>query len=269
MVPPTIGSITYPFGQLPSMFSFSFLQFLLLNFGIILPAFLVCIVKICLKRNIITKTNSLIVFSFALSGLMLFLIVQIIKFQPWDFDDNKLLVYFQFLAIPLILLVIKNIYSRMKTVGILIAMLFVTLALFSGVIDMIPRLAMTSDTLPVIFALDARDMANYIRATIPQNELILTGTDHRNPVDALAGRPVLVGYPGWLWSRGINYTKREEEVSHFYAFPSEDNPLLKEFNIHYVLLDNQTIVDFKANKQTFDKVFLIIYHLGQYTLYKI
>jgi hypothetical protein len=269
MVPATIGSVTYPYGQLPTVFSFSFLQFLLLNFGIILPTFLVCVIKISFRRNLFTKTNSLIIFSFATAGLLLFLLVQIIKFQPWDFDDNKLLVYFQFLAIPLILLVIKNIYAKTRAIGILIAILFITLALFSGIIDMIPRLAMTKDTLPVIFALDAKHMANYIKTAIPQNELILTGTDHRNPVDALAGRPVLVGYPGWLWSRGINYSKREKEVSNFYVFPSVDNPLLKEFNIQYVLLDNQTITDFKANKQAFDKVFPIIYHIGQYTLYKI
>lgn len=200
---------------------------------------------------------------------MLFIIVELIKFQPWDFDDNKLLIYFQFFAIPVILLVIKDIYSRVKFAGIFIAVIFIGLALFSGAIDMIPRLAMTSDTLPIIFAQDAQQMADYIKTTIPQNELILTGTDHRNPVDALAGRPVLVGYPGWLWSRGIDYSQREQEVKNFYFLPSTDNPLLKQFNIKYVLLDSQTISDFNADKNVFDKKFIILYHIGQYTLYKI
>jgi hypothetical protein len=269
MVPPTIGSVTFPFGVLPTIFSFSFLEFLLLNFGIILPVFIICLVKIFFKRNILAKDNSIIILSFAFSGLVIFLLVQIIKFQPWDFDNNKLLVYFQFFAIPLILLVINNIYKKTKTAGIFIATIFICLALFSGVIDMIPRLAMTQDTLPVIFATDSQNMANYIKATIPQEELILTGTDHRNPVDALAGRSVLVGYPGWLWSRGINYSAREEEVKNFYAFPSKNNPLLKEFKIKYVLLDNQTIFDLKAEKAIFDRNFRFIYQVGQYTLYKI
>jgi hypothetical protein len=200
---------------------------------------------------------------------MLFLVVQIIQFQPWDFDNNKLLVYFQFFAIPIIMFVILNIFKRRKAIGIFVAIVFITLSLFSGMIDMIPRLAMTQYTLPIIFAVDAQSMANYIKINIPQNELILTGTDHRNPVDALAGRPVLVGYPGWLWSRGINYSERESEVSNFYAYPSINSPIINEFNIHYVLLDNQTIADFKANKQIFDKNFTLIYQAGQYTLYKI
>ena len=269
MVPPTIGSITYPINGLPTIFSFSFVQFLLINFGIILPAFLVCFAKIIYKKNLLTKNNSLMVFSFAVSGLMLFLVVQLIKLQPWDFDNNKLLVYFQFFAIPLILFVIKNIFDHKKITGIVIAVCFITLALFSGTIDMIPRLAMTKTTLPIIFATDAQLMANHIKRVVPQNELILTGTDHRNPVDALAGRPVLVGYPGWLWSRGINYSEREVEIENFYKYPSINNSLIKEFNIHYVLLDNQTIVNFKADKQTFDRNFPIIYYSGQYTLYKI
>ncbi len=269
MAPPTIGSVIFPTGQLPTIFSFSFLQFLLINFGIILPTFLVCVIKIFLKRKTFTKDNLIIVFAFTLSGALLFLIVQLIKFQPWDFDDNKLLVYFQFFAIPIILLVIKNIFEHKKIAGIFIMTTFIVLALFSGVIDMIPRLTMTENTLPVIFAQDAVQMANYIKTNIPQNELILTGTDHRNPVDALAGRPVLVGYPGWLWSRGINYSVREQEVSNFYFLPTKDNPLLKEFPVKYVLLDNQTISDFKANQQTFDNDFKMLYHIGQYTLYKL
>jgi hypothetical protein len=269
MVPSTIGSVVFPLNTLPTIISFSFLQFLLLNFGIILPAFIVCFAKIIYKKNLLTKTNSLVIFAFALSGIILFILVQLIKFQPWDFDDNKLLVYFQFFAIPIIMVVILNIFKKRKTVGIFITIFFIALALFSGVIDMIPRLAMTQDTLPIIFAVDAQSMANYIKQNIPQNELILTGTDHRNPVDALAGRPVLVGYPGWLWSRGINYSKRETEVETFYTLPSINNPLVKEFNLHYVLLDNQTRLDFKANKQAFDKNFPIIYQAGQYTLYKI
>jgi hypothetical protein len=269
MVPPTIGSIVYPYGNLPSVISFSFLQFLLINFGVILPTFLVCFVMIGFKKNMLTKDNFMIVFSFALSGLILFLMVQLIKFQPWDFDNNKLLVYFQFFSIPIILFVIKNIYEHRKIAGIFIATIFIALALFSGIIDMIPRLAMTKDTLPVVFAVDAQSMANFIKTSIPQHELILTGTDHRNPVDALAGRPVLVGYPGWLWSRGIDYSKRENEVKAFYAFPSKNNPLVNNFHIRYVLLDNQTLFDFKADKEVFDKDFTVIYRSGQYTLYKI
>jgi hypothetical protein len=269
MVPPTIGSVTFPSEQLPTIFSFSFLQFLLINFGIILPAFFVCMIKIFLKRTTFKRDNLLIVFGFALSGLLLFLIVQLIKFQPWDFDDNKLLVYFQFFAIPVILLVIKHIFDHKKIAGIFIMTAFITFALFSGVIDMIPRLAMTENTLPVIFAQDARQMANYIKTNTLEKDLIITGTDHRNPVDALAGRPVLVGYPGWLWSRGINYSVREQAVNNFYFSPSKNNPLLKEFPIKYVLLDNQTISDFKANQQTFDNDFRMLYHSGQYTLYKL
>lgn len=264
MVPSTIGSVVYAYGELSTIFSFSFIQFLVLNFGIILPAFIVCLIKIIFKKN-----TSYLALSFGISGLLLFLLVQVIKFQPWDFDNNKLLVYFQFFAIPLILLVIKKIFDHRKNTGILIAAFFIILILFSGIIDMIPRLAMTKATLPIIFATDSQFMANYIKTSIPQNMLILTGTDHRNPVDALAGRPVLVGYPGWLWSRGIEYSKRENEVRSFYAYPSINNVLVKEFNLHYVLLDDQTISDFKANKQTFDKNFPILYHAGQYTLYKI
>lgn len=268
MIPPTIGSVVYPQGEIPTILSSSFIQFLWINFGIILPAFIFSILIILLNKTI-TRFNNMLIFSFTLSGLALFIIVQLIRFQPWDFDNNKILVYFQFFAIPLILFTIKNIYLKRKILGTFIAITLVTLSLFSGILDMIPRIAAPNKSLPIIFDKDSKIMASYIRQNIPEKDLILTGTGHRNLVASLTGRPVIVGYPGWLWSRGINYGERESEVKNFYLNPLKSNTLVKKYPIKHILLSNQEIYDFGAKKYLFDQNFKKTYTIGEFTLYKI
>jgi hypothetical protein len=267
MVPPTIGSIVYPPNQTATVFSYYFLQFLWNNFGIILPAFIACLGILVIIRRKISNDNFIKIFSFALSGLLLFILVQLVRLQPWDFDDNKILVYFQFFAIPIIFLLLKGIFSKREILGITLGTIFIILALFSGVIDMIPRVGTPFNSLPIIFDVNARQTADFIRKNIPENDLILTGTSHRDPVDSLAGRPVYLGYPGWLWSRGINYSDRENQVTSFYQAPSKDYQFIKDYKIKYVLLSDQDISDFKTSKILFDRAFKVIYSNPEFTLY--
>lgn len=269
MVPSTIGSVTFPKNQMPTFFSFSFLQFLWLNLGIILPSFIIAVFILLSKKINIKTSDSIKVFSFTLAACFLFLIVQLVRFQPWDFDDNKILVYFQLFCIPIIFLVIKGIYEKRRYLGITLALFFMIFSLFSGVMDMIPRLATPLDSLPIIFDVNSQKVANYIRKNIPENDLILTGLSHRNPVDSLAGRPVLVGYPGWLWTRGIDYYSREEEVINFYQNPTINNSLINDYKIKYVLLSTQDISDMKVNQALFNLEFSIVYSNPEFTLYKL
>jgi uncharacterized membrane protein len=115
----------------------------------------------------------------------------------------------------------------------------------------------------------AQKTAQYIRENISEHDLILTGTSHLNPVASLAGRSVLVGYPGWLWTRGINYQEREASLRNFYQNPSRSGELLKDFPIKYVLFDNTVKYDFNAQKYIFDQTFNKVFEAGDYVLYKI
>lgn len=269
MVPPTIGSVVFPPGVLPSALSIYYLQFLWLNFGVILPLFVISFLIILWKKEYFLKKGFLIFLSFSLASILLFLCGQLIRFQPWDFDDNKIFVYFQFFAVPVILLLLKEIALNKKYLGLTLIILFSFFSLFSGVLDMLPRIATPYNSLPVIFDPYTRETADYIKQNISQKDLILTGTYHRNPVDSLAGRPVIVGYPGWLWSRGINYLSRQNLLQNFYRNPSNDNPLLKEFPIKYVLLSNEDIIDMGVDKNLFDNKYPVVYQNPEFTLYKI
>lgn len=270
MVESTIGSVQ--FGQSsPSVWNWRYLEFLWINFGLILPAFLIATMALIFKkvRKLLSEQNSFCYWVFSVLGLTYFFINQFIKFQPWDFDNNKILVYWQIFAAPIIAFWLIKLTGNKRIFGSILAGFFIVLIISSGLVDLVPRIFKNQDQMPIIFDTSAQAMAKFIRQNINERDLILTGANHLNVVASLAGRTVLVGYPGWLWTRGINYQSRETSLRKFYQNPTRSDELLNDYPIKYILFDNMVKYDFYAEKNKFDQIFNKVFESGDYVLYKI
>lgn len=268
MVEPTIGSIQFDptkgilLGQI-----LPFLNFLWINFGIILPVFLLAIIIIVSSdkfRRVFPNAAIL-----AAIGLVLFIFNQLVRFQPWDYDNNKILVYFQFFAAPLVVALFIWISKVSKVIGFSAILVFIFAVTFTGVLDEIPRLLVPTEQMPVIFGTDAIAMGEFIKNNVGQSEKIVTTSTHLNPVSSLAGMPVLVGYPGWLWTRGINYGDREHNLQAFYQSPLHFKNILTLYHAKYVLVDPTAIYDWKVNTAEFDAGYKLLFRKGQYSLYEV
>ncbi len=267
MSAPTIGSVAYKAGG--SFFEnvLAYFNFIFVNFGVVLPVFLLA--TFFFLKSFGKRARSDLVF-WSICGLFLFLLVQIIRFQPWDYDNNKILVYFQYFAAVVIVAFFGEISKYRKRLGYFLLAAFVALAIHSGIIDQIPRLLTPVDNLPVIFNKDSVAIADYIRnANMPQNEKILTTSSHLNLVNSLAGRPAVVGYPGWLWTRGIDYSEREKNLKQFFKDPQIYNNIPYLYNARYALLDPSAVYDWDASLAVFDAQFVLLIRHGDFSLYKL
>lgn len=272
MVKEGIGAVNFPNGSVHSIFSLSFINFLWINLGLILPVFIfsLVILFVYLRKKLSIKDKNKDIFlisSFALSCFIIFVLVQLVQFQPWDFDDNKLLIYFLFFAAPLMVWALKYSLRNYHKIFVTILILISILITFSGIFDIYHRLKIAKQDLPVVFNGEDIKLADYIRSNIDENVLILTGTSHKNPVDSLAGRKVLLGYGGWLWTRGINYGKRQKEIADFFKSPTRESSLFRDYPIGYILYDESVKVQFGANSASLDKLFDRVYESGEYILY--
>ena len=204
----------------------------------------------------------------ALSALLIFMVVMTVRFQPWDFDDNKLLVYFQLFALAVVFAVGVEFFKNLKKLFITMVVLFSVAFSFSGIIDVIPHVYKSIDDHPIIFDSNARSLADFIREKISPFSLILTSEDFLNPVDSLSGRPVYLGYPGWLWSHGISYGARDEKLRTFYKNPISDTEIQKEFPFSYIMVDDEAVRDWGAERAVFAEHYKQIFQAGQFTLYQ-
>jgi hypothetical protein len=269
MTQPTIGSIQFA-GDWSQNFGknlWAVIKYNWINFGLLLPVFLLSLgwVKNKGYRQIYP------VGFFALAGLILFTIAQLIRFQPWDYDNNKIFVYYQLFAAPVAVSFLnfwaKSITRRYLTIGILGS--FLLISIHSGIIDLLPRAMVAINQMPIIFSKNAVDLANFVRLKVSPSDQILTTSTHLNPVDSLAGRPVLVGYPGWLWTKGLSYSERENEIRKIYRDPDNNNVAIEKYKIKYVLLDPTATYDWQASRQKFDNIFIRTFRSGPYILYRI
>ena len=153
------------FASQHSIFSFSYLNFLWINFGLFLPALFIglffVLYKLFKRQNLLDTNNQY----FLISGLALFFLVNIYQFQPWDFDNNKIIIYgIFFLAIfiissidDLFILIIKGRYFRMLFILSLVIMMSL-----SGLIDVYHRFVFPRSNLYELFNKESFDMAKQI-----------------------------------------------------------------------------------------------------------
>ncbi len=271
MTESTIGSVKYYSGQL-SAFSLEYLKFLWVNFGVILVLFIFVTLLLFFKKFLKKLFNDTELFIFnlcILSGWMTFLTVMFFRFQPWDYDNNKLLVYWQFFAVLVIFLLLVRLYRFNKIIVSIITMLFIITGIYSGICDQIFRVNKSYSEMPIIFSTDARNLADYVKKNISEDDRILTSNTHLNAIASLSGRPVLEGFPGWLWTRGIDYGVREGDIKKMYSDPENNQQLMEKYNIKYILVESSAIRDFDADNTLMKSKFGLLLNYGDYFLYKV
>ena len=83
-------------------------------------------------------------------------------------------------------------------------------------------------------------MGKYIRENIAPKAVFAHRDFHIIPSSALAGRPSLVGYTGWMWSHGYNYHDRDRERKTMLdgALKDSDNEAyqaMRRWGVRYIL----------------------------------
>ena len=90
-------------------------------------------------------------------------------------------------------------------------------------------------------------MASNLQKILKPEETVLTDDDHLNWVSCLAGGQILMGYRGWLWSYGIDYSEREKEIRLMYSGKPGAEALFSKYHVHYVVLSPSARSNFGAN----------------------
>ena len=177
---------------------------------------------------------------FFLPFLALFFITNFVKYQPWYFDNYK--VFIHWLAVsaaiaPLsISWVVDELRTRVRVRYTHLATLSVCVLLIAcTVFGVIAHVRMMKYDYRVWSACD-REIADWVRDNTAPDGLFLTGSAHNHPITALAGRQRVMGYEGWLWSHGLNWTRimrvKRDEIEMYKG----NYRLIKDYGIDYVCI---------------------------------
>ncbi len=162
-----------------------------------------------------------------------FLVPNVLRLSPWIWDNIKFLVFFHVASAPLVALVLARAWRAGNGAAKAAALMAFVVLTASGALD-VYRVA--GDTIAIeVFSPRAVAFGDVIRETTPPGALVLHAPTFNSEV-YLAGRRTLVGYPGHIWSQGLDAGTREEDVKRIYGGGPGAPALLARYGIDHVLV---------------------------------
>ena len=181
--------------------------FWLVNTGLLIPLLIAAFVwrgdKPLLPRKLLL---------YALPFLVWFVVPNVFRLAPWLWDNIKVLIYWWLGAVPLVALLLARLWqerggAKLAAVGLAVVLMA------AGFLDIARATVGPSYG---EFDPDGIAFAEQIREQTPPNAVVLTAPVFNSPV-FLTGRPVFMGYVGFLWANGLPYLEREPDVKTIYA----------------------------------------------------
>ena len=169
-----------------------------------------------------------------LGVLPLWVLAELIQFQPNPYDNNKLLFIWFAFSCGLVASLLSELYSRlsgMKGRWLLAGIMIVSLTL-SGALTL-GREAVSRYEL---FSAGELEAAGYIDTELPTDCVILTGVHHNNAVAALTGRNIVCGSSAYLYYHGFDTYDREQDVAAMYESPGSSAALFEKYNVSYIYI---------------------------------
>ena len=186
---------------------------------------------------------------------IIFIIANLIKFQPWWWDNYKILLHWYAISTILAASAIVFIYkismnnaptgerkenrtiAESRRGALICAALICAVLLMITTISGIATHIYMFENQAVLWTKDDFELASWIIENTPPESVFLTAggySAHNHPVPALAGRRIPLGYMGWLWSHGFNWSELQKTERDLTEMFRGNESLLSKYDIDYI-----------------------------------
>jgi hypothetical protein len=193
-----------------------------------------------------------------------FIVPNVLKMAPWIWDNIKVLFYWWVASAPLVAILLARLWRKGPALKVLALILFGCIT-FAGALD-VAAIVLRSNQYQV-FDSNGIGFAELVKAKTEPRSVIIHAPVHNHPV-FLTGRRSLMGYPGHIWTHGLDYTQRESEIRRIYAGSADAPLLLQKYVVQYAVVGPHER-DLMAVNERFFSRFQVIGEVGGYRLYKI
>jgi hypothetical protein len=219
-----------------------------------------------------------------------FVIPNFVKMAPWIWDNIKVLFYFWLAAAPLVALLIARLWRQDVVQKAMAAALFLCLT-SAGALDVAGIVLRSSEASPPnqqpcdfqmflssprdcwpraryeVFSPAGVEFAELIKQQTDPRAVIVHAPVHNHPV-FLTGRRSLMGYPGHVWTHGLEFAPRESEIRRIYAGAPDAAAILRKYRVAYIVVG-----PLERNVLSVNEVYLsnfqLVGEVGGYRLYKV
>ena len=164
------------------------------------------------------------VLRFYVPFIFCFFVPNLIKVAPWVWDNIKVLFLWYVASAPLVAWLLARWWQQRSFLRWLAPAVLATL-LLAGALDVLRVVSEASEYQE--FDAGGIAVAGAISAQAAPRAVVLHAPTYNSPV-FLTGRRSLLGYPGWMWSRGLDYSQRSADIERIYSGEPEADALLRQ-----------------------------------------
>jgi hypothetical protein len=233
--------------------------FWFVNTGLFIP---LLVASLAWRRGTLKLPQRIL--KFYVPFILCFILLNLFKVAPWVWDNIKVLFLWYVASAPLVAWLLARWWQQRSLVRWFAPIVLAPL-LLAGALDVLRVVSEASE----YQEFDAQGIAtaNQISTQTGPRTLVLHAPTYNSPV-FLTGRRSLLGYPGWMWSRGLNYSERSTDIESIYSGAPEADALLRKYNVDYVLVGPMELASFKVNEQFWSK-YKMLSQAGAYRVYQI
>src|SRR6185369_571602 len=162
---------------------------------------------------------------FYLPFTLCFIVPNVLKMAPWIWDNIKVLYYWWLASAPLVALLLARLWRQSSIRKVIAVVLFACVTL-AGALDVV-GIAFRSVKYQVFDAAGLR-FAELVKQQTTPRALIVHAPVHNTPV-FLTGRRSLMGYPGHIWTHGLEFMQREGEIKRIYLGAPDAEQFINRF----------------------------------------
>lgn len=168
----------------------------------------------------------------------LFILPNLFRFAPWGYDNLKIFTFWYLIGSLFVMAGLVWV-SRLGHQGKMSAVLLFVSLILSGVVE-VGRILPTNHVKVGLWQKEDQELAAEIRENTSPSDVFLTAAVHDHPVSTLAGRKILLGFPGNSWSWGIKgWDTREQDVHTMFRGGEEAKSLWKKYGVDYIIVSER------------------------------
>jgi hypothetical protein len=164
-----------------------------------------------------------------------FLLPNLLVFHPWEWDNTHYFVYWQLFGSIIVATGLVWL-ARLHGTGRVLAAACLVVLTFAGALDVL-RLGDFNTTAIKLATKDGIDAAAWVRENTSPGAVFALAPVNDEPVLVLGARPVVAGYPGWIWDLGVkDWSRRIDDVKRILRGQDDSVQLLKRYDVDYLVI---------------------------------
>jgi hypothetical protein len=200
--------------------------FWLRNFGFFLPASLALLIYLLIPAKPLARDARQRIRLLFFPSAAVFLACSVIKFAPWEWDNTKLFFWAYLVIMFCLWEAFFTKWHPLLRVPVIFGLFF------SGFISLVGGIFANPEGYGIGRASEWQQVADATRS-FPANTVFATYPTYNHPV-LVNGHRVVMGFPGHLWSHGLNYRPVEVKMTDLMNSETGWQDLAKELGVDYL-----------------------------------